>query len=156
VKSNSEHLPTRLTLPLAADLTGNADVVAARRSVIERNLAANTADNRAAAPALLQATQVKIAELHDARLNDPETADLIKFLEWLAQGLTRLLDNLDRAIAQPTEPVFLGTAADIAHQLKLGLLEAVKKNRVRVWEISAAVGAGCFLYSLSGEKLTDF
>jgi hypothetical protein len=143
------------TLALAADLTGNADVVAVRRSVIKQNLAANTADNRTAAQALLQATQAKIAELRDARLNDPETADLIKFLEWLAQGLTQLVDNLDCAIAQPAEPMFLGTAADIAHQLKLGLFEAIEKRRVRVWEVGAIVGVACFLSSLSGEKLAS-
>ena len=50
--------------------------------------------------------------------------------------------------------MFLGTAGDIAHELKLGLLEAVKKNRVRVWEIGAAVGAACFVASLSDERVT--
>ena len=80
---------------------------------------------------------------------------MIKFLEWLAQGLTQLVDNLDRAIAQPTEPMFLGTAADIARQLKLGLFEAIEQRRVRVWEVGAIVGVACFLSSLSGEKLAS-
>jgi hypothetical protein len=110
-------------------LAANAEVVRAEK-VIAQNLAANTAGNRAGAQAPLRATQVKITELRDARLNDPATEDLVEFLEWLAQGLTRLVDNLDRAIAQPAEPLFLGTAGDIAHELKLGLVEAVKKNAV--------------------------
>jgi len=113
----------------AGNLAANAEVVRAEK-VIAQNLAANTAGNRAGAQALLRATQVKITELRDARLNDPATEDLVEFLEWLAQGLTRLVDNLDRAIAQPAEPLFLGTAGDIAHELKLGLVEAVKKNAV--------------------------
>jgi hypothetical protein len=130
-------------------LAANAEVVRAEK-VIAQNLAANTAGNRAAAQALLRATQVTITELREARLNDPATADLVEFLEWLAQGLTRLVDNLDRAIAQPAEPLLLGTAGDIAYELKLGLVEAVKKTR-------AGLGnrRRMFLYSLSGEKLTD-
>jgi hypothetical protein len=136
------------------NLVANADVLPAKK-LVTQNLAANTADNLAAAQVLLHATQAKIAELRDARLNDSETTDLIKFLEWLAQGLTQLVDNLDRAIAQPTEPMFLGTAADIARQLKLGLFEAIEQRRVRVWEVGAIVGVACFLSSLSGEKLAS-
>jgi hypothetical protein len=109
--------------PATSTLTADAEVIPAAKRVIVGNLAANTLDSRTAAQALLQATHAKIAELRDARLNDPETANLIEFLEWLAQGLARLVDNLDCAIAQPTEPMFLGAAGEIAHQLKLGLVD---------------------------------
>lgn len=142
----------------AGSLAANADVASAQRRVtttITANLAANLPDNRAIAHGLLQVTQAKIAELREARLNDPETASLIKLLEWLAKGLTQLVENLDRAIAQPSEPMFLGTAGEIARNLKLGLLEAVEKHRIKVWEVGAAVGVACFLSSLSGERLSD-
>ncbi len=120
------------------------------------NLATNAPDNRAAAQALLQATQTKITELREARSNDRETADLIDFLEWLARGPSELVENLDRVIANPSEPMFLETAGKIAHDLKVGLLEALEKNRVRVWEISACVAAGCFLSWLGDENLAHF
>jgi hypothetical protein len=131
----------------AADL-----VVGAER--FTRGLAANTIENRRAAQALLEATQTAIAKLRDKRSNDPDTGELIDFLDWLAMGLTTLVENLDRAIAEPaSEPMFLGTAGEIAHQLKLGLMEAMEKNRARIWEVGAYVGAASFLYWLGGEDL---
>jgi hypothetical protein len=136
----------------------NADPLRANRRVITtitENLVANTSGNRAIAQRLVQETEAKLAELRDARRNDDESARLIEFLEWLARELTRLLENLDRAIADPLEPIFLGRAAEIARTLKVGLLEAVEKHRVRIWEVGAVMGAGWFLTSLSGEKLSD-
>ena len=126
-------------------------------TTIRRNLAANTIENRAAAQAPLQATQAQIASLRDKRSNNPGTGELINFLEWLANGLTALVENLDRAIAEPgSERIFLGTAGEIAHKLQLGLLEAVEKNRVRVFEVAALVGTGCFLAWLGDENLARF
>src|SRR5262249_58284737 len=97
-------------------LAASADVASAKRRVtttIAANLAANLPDNRTVAKGLLQATQIKITELRDARRNDRETTDLIEFLEWLAQGLTELGENIDRAIANPSEPMFLGAAGGV-------------------------------------------
>ena len=94
--------------------------------------------------------------MRDARRNDSETADLIEFLEWLAQGLTELGENIDRAIANPSEPMFLGAAGEIVQTLKRGLFEAVEKNRARVWEIGACIGTACFLSWLGGENLAHF
>ena len=94
----------------AGGLTANAEVHPAA-AAIGRNLAASVIDNRRAAQGLLEATQAKIAELRDARSND---ADLIDFLEWLASGLSNLVEYLDRAIAQPgSEPMFLGWRAKL-------------------------------------------
>ncbi len=133
----------------AADLVVGAETY-------RRGLAANTIENRRAAQALLEATQAAIAELRDKRLNDPDTGEMIDFLDWLAMGLSELVENLDRAIADPaSEPMFLGTAGEIARQLKLGLMEAVEKNRVRIWEVGACVGTASFLSWLSGESLAQ-
>jgi hypothetical protein len=143
----------------AGGMSVNADVVSPQtriRTTIATNLAANLADNRVVAQGLLQRTQVKITELRDARLNDRETADLIEFLEWLAQGLAELGENIDRAIANPSEPMFLGAAGEIVQNLKRGLFEAVEKNRARVWEIGACIGTACFLSWLGGENLAHF
>ena len=125
-------------------------------ATIRANLAANLTENRAVAEGLFVATRIKIAELRDARLNDDETADVIEFLEWLAQGLTTLRENLDRAIANPSEPMFLGTAGEIVQILRRGLLEAAEKNRCRIWEMGACVGTACFLNWLGGENLAHF
>jgi hypothetical protein len=65
--------------------------------------------------------------LRDRRSNDPDAGELIDFLEWLATDLSRLVESLDRAIAQP-EPMFLGHAAEIAEQLQLGLMEALERH----------------------------
>jgi hypothetical protein len=123
---------------------------------ITRKLAANTIENRRAAQALLEATQAAIAELRDKRSNDPDTEELIDFLDWLAMGLSALVKNLDRAIAEPaSEPMFSGMAGKIAHQLQLGLIEAAEKHRVRVFEIGVLIGTACFLQWLSGESLAQ-
>jgi hypothetical protein len=119
------------------------------------NLGANTADNLAAAENLLQATGQQLESLKAKGSNDPDVRDLIDFLEWLAKGLSELVDNLRRAVAQPSsdKPIFLGNAAIIAEQLQTGLMQAVEKNRVRIFEIGACVGTACFLSWLSGENI---
>ena len=158
IKTTPVEAHSGAALEASGSLAANADVLRADRraiTTITQNLAANTSENQVIAQGLLQVTQAKIAELRDARLNDRETADLIQFLEWLARGLTELVENLDRAIADPSEPIFLGTAGEIARNLKLGLLDAVEKHRVKIWEVGALVGVGLFLSSLSGEKLSD-
>ena len=143
------------TLGGSGDLFAAADLVV-RAEIYRRGLAANTIENRRAAQALLEATQAAIDELRDKRLNDPDTGELIDFLDWLAMGLSELVEILDRAIADPaSEPMFLGTAGEIARQLKLGLMEAVEKNRVRIWEVGACVGTASFLSWLSGESLAQ-
>jgi hypothetical protein len=77
---------------------------------------------------------------------------LIEFLKWLAIELSKIVENIERAIAQPgSEPMFLGMAGTIAYDLKLGLLAAVEKNRVKIWEGGAVVGAACLLAWLTGE-----
>jgi hypothetical protein len=131
---------------------------AARVLSIGRNLAAHAVESRAAAQALHQATQHQIADLRDKRSNDPDVVELIDFLEWLATGLSQLAETLDRAIAQPglDEPMFLGNAAKIAEQLQLGLMEALEKNRVRIFEVGACVGTAVFLNWLGGESLAHF
>jgi hypothetical protein len=57
-----------------------------------RGFAADTIANRRAVQALLEGTQAKIAELREERLNDPGTGELIDFLDWLAKGLSALVD----------------------------------------------------------------
>jgi hypothetical protein len=124
---------------------------------IRRSLALNTTDNRDAVQALLEATHAQIAKIHDERSNDPDVRDLVDFLEELAKGLSELVTNLDRAIADPNAaPMFLGTAGKIARSLQLGLIEAVDKNRVRIWEIGACVGAAWLLSSWTGESAAEF
>jgi len=142
--------------------TADADIRRARSEpqliirTITDNLRANPIGNRDIAHSLFDATQAQLSELKEAGSNDPETRDLIDFLAWLAEGLERLTQNLSLAISQPDqEPMFNGLAGQIAYQLKTGLLEAVEKKRVRIWEYGGAVGTASFLWWLSGEKLTE-
>ena len=134
---------------VAADLVVGAETFG-------RGLAANTLENRRAAQALLEATRIAAVKLRDQRSNDPDTGELIDFLDWLATGLSELVKNLDLAIAEPaSEPMFLGLAGKIAHQLQLGLIEASEKHRAKVIEIGACIGTACFLHWLSGESLAQ-
>jgi hypothetical protein len=130
------------------------DVAAPRIVTIEQNLRANLAESRDVAQVLLDATRTTIAELRDARRNDEAAAELIDFLEWLANGLADLVENLDRAIAEPaSEPMFLGTAGIIADSLHRGLLEFVEQKRVQIIQYSALTGVSWFLSAVTG---TDF
>jgi hypothetical protein len=130
------------------------DVAAPRIVTIEQNLLANLADSRDVVQVLLDATRTTIAKLREARRNDEAAAELIDFLEWLANGLADLLENLDRAIAEPvSERMFVGTAGIIADSLHRGLLEFVEQKRVQIIQYSALTGVSWFLSAVTG---TDF
>jgi hypothetical protein len=119
-------------------------------TTILRNLGANTTQNNlATAEIMLQATRQQI-DLRKGS-NDPDVRDLIDFLEWLANGLSDLVDTLRCAVARSDadEPTFLGEAAKIAEDLYVGLPEAVKKHRVRIWEV-AGIGAMYYVAGLAG------
>jgi hypothetical protein len=128
----------------------------ARVVTIEQNLRTNLGDSRRAAHVLLDATRATITDLQDKRLNDPGAADLIEFLDWLANGLADLIDNLDRAIADPaSEPMFLGTAGVMAESLHRGLLEFVEQKRVQIVRYGALTGVAWFLSYVTGTDLTE-
>jgi hypothetical protein len=85
------------------------------------------ATNGGEARVLLREARSYIADLRDERRGGPEVTDLLDLLEWLANGLSELVESLDHAIAKPgSDPILLETASKIAFQLQLGLTEAVE------------------------------
>ena len=106
----------------AGGVTVNADALHGDRraiTTITQNLATNTFEIRDAVRALVQATQAQIKQLEEKRLNDPETAELIEFLKDRWQLNYQIVENIERAIAQPgSEPDVFRMAGTIAYDLK--------------------------------------
>jgi hypothetical protein len=142
-------------LPAAASLTIGSGTV-------ESVLSEHPADIRDMARALSEEFTAQVEELQRRKPNDDRLAEynaLLAFFEKMARGLADLADALDRAVSTGTngqlEPVFLGTAGEIARQLHLALFEWLEKDRTMIVEVPvrlALFGAGvAFLHSIGAD-----
>jgi hypothetical protein len=109
-------------------------------AVFQNRLSERPADIRDAARSLAKAITGQIEDLNASKPNDGEGLakhnDLVSFLEQIAAGLTELGEALDRVVnasaKDSLEPVFLGKAGEIAHQLNVGLMEFLERNRAHI------------------------
>jgi hypothetical protein len=135
-------------------------------TVIERRLLERPDDIRAAARGFAKAFKEQADELRRSKPNEPDRLaqwdDLIAFFEKMAAGLGDLADALDQAFktpvaAAPSEPIFLGKAAEIAHQLQLGAIDWLEKNRTVVIDVPIRFALLCggisFLHWLDADSI---
>jgi hypothetical protein len=103
---------------------------------------------RDAARALSQEFTAQVEELKRTKPNDPDALakydDLVAFLEKMAAGLNNLANALDQAVTKAAdgkpEPVFLGTAAAVARQLQLGMMEWLEEYRTTIFDVPIRLG----------------
>jgi hypothetical protein len=115
---------------------------------IIRRILEDPASIRDAARALHDEIAAQIDELKRTRPNDERLADhddLIGFLEGIAAGLAELSEAIDHVLTTNTvdgksEPAFLGKAAEIAHQLNLGVMEWLEDHRTTVIDVPIRFG----------------
>jgi hypothetical protein len=109
-------------------------------AIIERRLSERPTDIRDAARALSKAIADEIERLNAVRPNDHEPQarhdDFVGFLRQIADGLNRLADTIDRAIAAGSaaspEPILLGKAAEAARKFGDAVTEGLERNRTYI------------------------
>jgi hypothetical protein len=131
-------------------LEANATIVSGVGTArVSRNaLSERPVEIRDAAYALSQEFTAYVEELKRTKPNDSDGLakydDLVAFLEKMAAGLSNLADALDQAVNKAAEgklePMFLGTAAEVARQLQLGAMEWLKKNRTTIFDVPIRIG----------------
>jgi len=143
----------------AADtLSAEATVSRPVRLVLVDRISEEPAALRDAAAALLAAVNAEIEQQKDRGSNDSEYLD---FLESLADGLTKLIDALNRLAAtsdREQQRILAGSAAKIADAIKAKIVEWFDLKSVevidRTYNATLFCGAVSFLH-FCGVPLTD-
>jgi hypothetical protein len=141
----------------------------ASRQVIERRLLERPDDIIAASRGFAEGLKRQADELRASKPNEAgplaQYDDLIAFLDKMVSGLAELADALDQAFKTTAaaqhpspEPIFLGTAAEIARRLHLGAMDWLEQNSTTVfnvpWRISVFCAGIAFLHWIGADSFT--